>query len=253
MEKNVGQTVGLPPRSGQANGLPHGPKAIILFGPPGSGKGTQAKLLRTCLQIPHISTGDMLREHIEAADELGQQVNAIMRAGLLVSDELVNRLVEERIERPDCAGGFILDGYPRTLAQAEAMAKLLKEKAIPPVVIHLLVDYNKLIGRLAGRRECPVCGTLYNLNSNPPRVAEICDKDGARLIARPDDGASVIRQRLEEYEVQTKPLLEYFFKSHVPCFGVDGSEGTPQIISQQICALVSQAVSQSDGSAAEVA
>src|ERR1700676_1410109 len=173
------------------------PRCIILFGPPGSGKGTQAKLLHTWLQIPHISTGDMLREHIDAGDDLSQQVNAIMRAGLLVSDELVNRLVEARITRPDCANGFILDGYPRTLTQSEAMAKMLKIRAIPPVVIHLQVDYNRLIGRLAGRRECPVCGTLYSLNSNPPKVAGICDKDGARLIARPDDSEGVIRQRLE--------------------------------------------------------
>jgi adenylate kinase len=225
------------------------PRAIVLFGPPGSGKGTQAKLLRTCLQVPHISTGDMLREHIDAGDDLGLQVSAIMRAGLLVSGELVNRLVEERIGRPDGANGFILDGYPRTLAQAEAMAKLLKAKAVQPVVIHLQVDYNKLIGRLAGRRECPVCGTLYSLNSNPPKVAGICDKDGARLIARPDDSEGVIRQRLEEYEVQTKPLLDYFDASGVPCFAVDGSEGTPQTISQRICALVSQ----SGASTADVA
>jgi adenylate kinase len=226
-----------------------GRKAIILFGPPGSGKGTQAKLLSTRVGVPHISTGDMLREHIDAGDELGQQVSAIMHAGMLVSDELVNRLVEARIARPDCANGFILDGYPRTLTQAQAMTKLLKAQAISPVVIHLQVDYNKLIGRLAGRRECPVCGTLYSLNSNPPQVAGICDRDGARLIARQDDGESVIRQRLEEYELQTKPLLEYFDASGLPCFGVDGSDGTPQTIAQRIYALVMTPT----GSAADVA
>jgi adenylate kinase len=226
-----------------------GRKAIILFGPPGSGKGTQAKLLSTCIGVSHISTGDMLREHIEAGDELGQQVSAIMHAGMLVSDELVNRLVEARIARTDCANGFILDGYPRTLTQAQAMAKLLKARSIPPVVIHLQVDYNKLVGRLAGRRECPVCGTLYSLNSNPPKVAGICDRDGAPLMARQDDSESVIRQRLEEYEVQTKPLLECFDASGVPCFGVNGSEGTPQTISQRICALVLTP----SGSAADVA
>lgn len=235
-----------------------GRKAIILFGPPGSGKGTQAKLLSACIAVPHISTGDMLREHIDAGDELGQQVSAIMHAGLLVSDELVNRLVEARIARPDCLSGFILDGYPRTLAQAQTMAKLLKSQVISPVVIHLQVDYNKLIGRLAGRRECPVCGTLYSLNSNPPKMAGICDRDGARLIARQDDSEAVIRQRLEEYEVQTKPLLEYFEGSGVPCFAVNGSDGTPQLISNKICSFIqsgenARVVLNPSGSAADVA
>src|SRR5207253_10072844 len=127
-------------------------KAITLFGPPGSGKGTQAKLLRSCLSIPHISTGDMLREHIEAGDDLGREVRGVMKTGLLVSDELVNSLVAQRISRPDAANGFILDGNPRTLPQAEVMLSMLESVGIPPVVIHLQVDYNKVIARLAGRR-----------------------------------------------------------------------------------------------------
>lgn len=212
-----------------------GRKAIILFGPPGSGKGTQAKLLRSCLGVPHISTGDMLR----SGENLPPRVLEKMHAGILVSDELVNSLVQERIAQPDAANGFILDGYPRTLGQAEALTRMLAERAIPQVVVHLKVDYNNVIERLSGRRECPVCGSLYSLNSNPPKVADICDRDGARLIVREDDSAPVVRKRLEEYERQTKPLLDYFEEAGVPCFSVNGSNGSPEAISGRICSLVS--------------
>lgn len=216
-------------------GLSGGPKAIILFGPPGSGKGTQAKLLRNCMSIPHISTGDMLR----SGENLPERAREKMHAGILVSDSLVNALVEKRIAQPDASNGFILDGYPRTLGQAEVLTGMLAARNVPQVVVHLKVDYNKVIERLAGRRECPVCGTLYSLNSNPPKVADICDRDGARLVVRDDDSASVVRQRLDEYERQTEPLLEYFEKAGVPCFSVNGSDGSPDAISQRICGLVS--------------
>ncbi|MGI8744682.1 MAG: adenylate kinase family protein [Bryobacteraceae bacterium] len=212
-----------------------GRKAIILFGPPGSGKGTQAKLLRACMGVPHISTGDMLR----AGENLPPRVREKMHAGILVSDELVNNLVKERISRRDAAQGFILDGYPRTLVQAEVLTALLSGRQMPQLVVHLKVDYNKIIARLAGRRECPVCGTLYSLNSNPPKVADICDRDGAHLRMRDDDSEPVVRQRLEEYERRTKPLLDYFETAGVPCFSVDGSDGAPEAISQRICGLVS--------------
>ncbi len=219
-----------------------GALAVILFGSPGSGKGTQAKLLKQCMQAPHISTGDMLREHIEAGDELGKQVQAGMLAGMLVSDELVNCLVQHRIDRPDAAKGFILDGYPRTLQQAGAMHRLLVARNVEPVVIHLQVDYNKVIARLSGRRLCPVCGTLYSISSNPPKVAGVCDKDGATLITREDDSEGVIRQRLEEYARQTEPLMNYFRESGVTAFDIDGSEGSPQTISNRICGLISRQV-----------
>ncbi len=217
-----------------------GPLAVVLFGSPGSGKGTQAKLLESCLGTPHISTGDMLRERMEAGDPLGQVVRERLASGLLVSDDLVNRLVEERIGQPDCANGFILDGYPRTLWQAEVMRNLLKARGIAPVVIHLHVDYTKIIERLTGRRVCPVCGTLYSLSSKPPKVDGICDKDGGRLITREDDSEPVIRRRLEEYARLTRPLLEYFEKAGAPTFEVDGSDGTPQAIAARICGLISK-------------
>ena len=212
--------------------------ALILFGPPGSGKGTQAKLLQTCMGVPHISTGDMLRQHIELGDELGRRVKSIIAAGRLVSDELVNELVATRISQPDAAGGVILDGYPRTVQQTEVMRKMLDGRKIAPVVIHLKVDYNKIINRLSGRRVCPVCGTLYSLGSNPPKIEGICDKDGARLVAREDDSEPVVRRRLEEYDVQTKPLVEYFRQHGVPYHEVDGDEGTPQTIANRICGLL---------------
>lgn len=222
----------------ESNGAP---KAIVLFGSPGSGKGTQAKLLKQCMSIPHISTGDMLREHIEVGDTLGQEVRSVMQAGMLVSDELVNRLVEDRMDRPDGLNGFILDGYPRTLGQAKEMANFLDTRHLAPVVIHLQVDYNKVIARMTGRRQCPVCGTLFSLTSNPPKTKGICDNDGTALITREDDSELVIRQRLEEYGRQTKPLVEYFEKSGVPTFGVDGGDGTPQAIVNRICSLISKA------------
>jgi adenylate kinase len=199
------------------------PKALILFGPPGSGKGTQAKLLNSSLDFPHISTGDMLRERIASADPLGRQVRELMQAGYLVPDEVVNQLVEDRISRPDCEAGFILDGYPRTLQQAEVLEASLKRHGYQPVVIHLKVDYTKIIRRIAGRRQCPVCGTLYNLSSNPPQRADICDRDGAGLAIREDDKESVIRERLESYERKTRPVLEFFAASGQDVHEVDGT------------------------------
>jgi adenylate kinase len=215
------------------------PKAVILFGPPGSGKGTQAKLLEKCLHTPKISTGDMLREHIDAGDDLGREVQEVIQAGILVPDDLVNRLVDHRIQREDSATGFILDGYPRTLQQAAVLGKLLEVRGLTPVVIHLKVDYNDIVTRLAGgRRQCPLCGTLYNLSTNPPKVDLICDLDGTGLVARPDDSEDVIRQRLEEYESQTKPLLDFFRRSGYPYHEVDGSKGAPLEIASEICSLV---------------
>ena len=136
------------------------PTAVILFGPPGSGKGTQAKLLRQRLGIPHISTCDMLRERIASGDPLGERVKGLMQAGRLVPDDVANQLVLERLNSLETAGGFILDGYPRTLAQAEVIERRLAQRGFAQVVIHLLVDYTVIIARLTGRRQCPVCGTL---------------------------------------------------------------------------------------------
>lgn len=223
-----------------------GRTALILFGTPGSGKGTQAQRLTQCLHAPHISTGDILRRHIEIGDELGHEVQSVLKAGMLVTDELVNKLVEERIDLGDAQGAIILDGYPRTVPQADAMLKMFERREIAPVVIHLKVDYNRIVERLSGRRICPVCGTLYSTlkgqGSNPPKVEGVCDLvcdlDGARLITREDDSAVVIRRRLEEYDQQTKPLVEYFQGHRIPYHELDGSLGAPDAISERICALV---------------
>ena len=209
--------------------------ALILFGPPGSGKGTQAKLLKSCLGWPHISTGDMLREHVQAGDDLGREVAAVMKSGKLVSDDLANRLVEKRLERPDVANGIILDGYPRTVAQAAAMSKLLEAKGFRPVVVHLKVDYNRIVARLSGRRLCPTCGTLYNLVSNPPRVPGLCDIDGTPLIIREDDREEVIRQRLDAYDRQTVPVVGYIRDSGMPYHEVEATEGAPADIAKRVC------------------
>jgi adenylate kinase len=210
--------------------------AIVLFGAPGSGKGTQARLLREkCLNGPHISTGDMLRQHIELQDSIGRDIEGRMRAGRLAPDELVNQLVEERIRQPDCRNGFILDGYPRTLHQAAVLLGLVAELGVDPCVVHLIVDYDKLVARLSGRRQCPVCGTLYSLSTNPPKAPGVCDLDGAALVTREDDRESVIRERLEQYELQTRPLLEYFQRVGVVLFEIQGAGATPDAITKCIC------------------
>jgi adenylate kinase len=210
--------------------------AVILFGSPGSGKGTQAKLIRqNCVAGPHVSTGDMLRHHIEAGDEIGREVRQLMKSGRLVPDELVNRLVEIRLQGPDCRDGVILDGYPRTLAQAGVLLEMLRLRGMVPVVLHLVVDYEKIVARLSGRRQCPVCGTLYSVSTNPPKVAGMCDLDGAALVTRDDDREDVIRERLQQYELQTRPLLEFFGKAGVRIFEIAGGSADPASISGDIC------------------
>ncbi len=207
---------------------------MILFGSPGSGKGTQSRLLVEWLAIPQISTGDMLREHIRSGDAIGRAIAARMRAGSLVSDELVNQLVFERIHQPDCSRGFILDGYPRTTAQAEQMVRLLTGVGAEPVVIHLIVDYNIIISRMLGRRVCPLCGTLYNAISKPPKIEGKCDLDGSALVVRDDDREDVVRERLEQYEHQTQPLVEYFRTTGERVYEIDASGKNPAAVFRQI-------------------
>lgn len=186
------------------------------------------------LAIPQISTGDMLREHIRSGDAIGRAIAARMRAGSLVSDELVNQLVFERIHQPDCSRGFILDGYPRTTAQAEQMVRLLTGVGAEPVVIHLIVDYNIIISRMLGRRVCPLCGTLYNAISKPPKIEGKCDLDGSALVVRDDDREDVVRERLEQYEHQTQPLVEYFRTTGERVYEIDASGKNPAAVFRQI-------------------
>ena len=214
------------------------PLALVLFGSPGSGKGTQSKLLLRELGIPQISTGDMLREHVRTGNAVGTAVEAKLKAGILVKDEVVNALVEERLAQPDATHGFILDGYPRTRAQAETLCRTLAARGIHEVVIHLVVDYNVIIARLTGRRQCPVCGTLYNEISKPPKVPGVCDLDGAKLVVREDDREEVIRERLEAYEQQTRPLLDYFREKGKRLYEIDASHDTPEQVFRKIETLI---------------
>ena len=211
---------------------------LIMFGAPGSGKGTQAKLLCEALGVPHISTGDMLRERIARKDPLGVKVESILQSGGLVSDEIVNRLVAERIERPDCATGFILDGYPRTVNQAKVLTGV---PGITLLVVYLKVDYNVIVARLAGRRLCPVCGAVYNLSREGQQALKVCKNDGSKLMIREDDREEVVRERLKAYENQTAPVLQYFREAGYPCWEIEGDTvGGPPAIARRIQELVGE-------------
>lgn len=185
------------------------------------------------LGLPHVSTGDMLREHIALGDALGREVREVIKAGNLVPDHLVIRLVEDRLDRPDCEAGVLLDGFPRTLDQARMLVSMAEGRGLRLLVIHLKVDYDVITARLTGRRVCPQCGTLYNIRLKPPIVPGRCDIEGARLIIREDDKEAVIRQRLVAYDAQTMPVLEYF-ASRVRFFEVDGSDRKPDDLSGEI-------------------
>ena len=191
-------------------------------------------MLTACLNVPHVSTGDMLRDRIRSGAETGTAVAATMQSGALVSDQVVNEMVKARLSEPDAAGGFVLDGYPRTLDQARHLTGWLAGWGIPEVVIHLAVDYNVIIARLTGRRQCPRCGTLYNVASHPPRVEGVCDLDGEKLVIRDDDREAVIRGRLDAYDRQTRPVLEFFKASGHRVVEVDASNDPPENVYHKI-------------------
>jgi adenylate kinase len=183
---------------------------IILLGAPGAGKGTQAKQMVERYGIPQISTGDILRDHVARGTELGKQAKAIMESGGLVPDQLLFGVVEERLNRPDCARGFILDGFPRTVPQAQWLDTLFAKTGRAPLVIDISVSYNQLLQRLTGRRSCPTCGRIYNILFQPPTVPNICNVDGGKLLTRKDDTEKVVSERLKNYERDTLPLTEYY-------------------------------------------
>ncbi|MGH9709632.1 MAG: adenylate kinase, partial [Candidatus Acidiferrales bacterium] len=186
-------------------------RAVIFLGPPGAGKGTQAKLVAERFRVPHLSTGDMLRENVSKDTELGHLAKPVLERGDLVPDDLILRMVEDRIARPDAANGFVFDGFPRTLAQAEALNRILERQDFgQPVVIFFRVGDDILMRRLAGRRMCKVCSEIYNIYDHPPKVEGRCDYDGGELIQRDDDRAEVVRERLAAYNRQTKPLVAYY-------------------------------------------
>jgi adenylate kinase len=176
----------------------------------------------------------MLRERADSHDPLGEAASAIMKSGGLVPDEIVNKMVEERIEEPDCVNGFILDGYPRTVNQAKLISGVLKGKRIAPVVVHLKVDYNVIIARLSGRRLCPTCGALYSVSSKTPVVSEVCDYDGSKLMVRDDDRPEVVAERLKAYDRQTSPVLECLREEGFAVCELDGAASSPLVIAKRI-------------------
>jgi adenylate kinase len=192
---------------------------VVLLGPPGAGKGTQAKRIMEHYGIPQISTGDLLREHVARGTDLGRAAKAAMARGELVSDDLVCNMVHDRLKETDCRRGYVLDGFPRTAAQAGWLDALLEteffDKSRPtrawPIVVRLDVDYNKLLLRITGRRSCPTCGRIYNVYFQPPRVDELCDETHAtKLVTRNDDRLEVIQPRLTAYQEQTRPVADYY-------------------------------------------
>jgi len=184
---------------------------IILLGPPGAGKGTQAKRISVQFSIPQISTGDMLREAVKNGTEMGRQAKTYMSQGGLVPDEVVIGIVKDRLQAQDCRNGFILDGFPRTIPQAEALDRATKDlKKEIRVVLSLEVDEKELMERLCGRRTCTGCGAMYHIRFNPPKAKGKCDKCGTALIQRDDDKEETILSRLVNYKKMTEPLLQYY-------------------------------------------
>jgi adenylate kinase len=213
------------------------PLIILLFGPPGCGKGTQGRLIIDWLRdthrrtIPSISTGDMLRAEIAAGTPLGRETQSIIAAGGLVPDDLINAALGIRIRQPDCQGGFMLDGFPRTVEQAEFLdAQLVRSKLPAPAVIHLDVPADVLVGRMVSRRQCSKCGQMYNILSKRPKVVGRCDADGGALVVRKDDQESVIRERLRTYRELTRPVLDHY-PSH-RYFQISGDRSAPYIFEE---------------------
>lgn len=211
---------------------------LILLGPPGSGKGTQANLLQDKFNIPKISTGDILRAAVEDDTELGKRAKKFMDKGELVPDEVVIGLIKERIVEPDCEAGFILDGFPRTIVQAEKLGETLEAMGQDiDSVLDLEVDRGELLVRLTGRRTCKNCGAMFHRTSHPPKVEEICDECGGELYQRPDDNEETIVKRLEVYSKETAPLKE-FYQKQGKLKTIQGRGGMDAIFSQ-LCKMVS--------------
>lgn len=184
---------------------------VILLGPPGSGKGTQANLLQERFSIPKISTGDILRAAVSDGNELGKQAGAYMDQGQLVPDEIVVGLIKNRIQEADCRNGFILDGFPRTIVQAEKLEEMLRSMNQDiDVVVDLEVDHQEVLVRLAGRSTCKQCGAMYHTTSHPPKAVGVCDECGGELYQREDDNEATILKRLTVYDQQTAPLKQYY-------------------------------------------
>ncbi|NMB27269.1 MAG: adenylate kinase [Tissierellia bacterium] len=210
---------------------------LILLGPPGAGKGTQASAIVEEYAIPHISTGDIFRENIKKGTELGKKAKEYMDKGLLVPDELVISIVEDRLQKEDCKEGFLLDGFPRTLNQGEALDKVLSQMGLKlDRVINLDVEKEILIGRAIGRRICKDCGEVYHIKFTPPKEEGICDKCGGKLHQRDDDTVETVERRIEVYHKQTEPLIDYYREKGL-LLDIDGSKDKDSIFEEIAKAL----------------
>ncbi len=202
---------------------------LVLLGPPGAGKGTQAARISSRYGIPHISTGDMFREILKRDDELARKVRRYVEAGDLVPDEIVVEIVKERIHRPDCRRGFILDGFPRTIPQAKALDEILEADGTPiTAALHLWVTEDTAVMRLSRRRVCESCQAVYHLDFNPPKSPGVCDCCGGKLVQREDDREEVVRHRIRVYREQTEPLLGYYREKGV-LREIDGNKPIEQV------------------------
>jgi len=205
-------------------------KVVILFGPPGSGKGTQSKMIAEEMGIPHIATGDIMRQAISEGTELGQKVREFVGRGLLVPDEIVIQIIEERLKKDDSKKGFILDGFPRTVPQAIALDELFEKLGIRDYkIIWLDVPDEEILKRMSGRRTCKSCQSVYNIYFNPPKLEGICDICGGELVIREDDKEEKVRKRLEVFREQTMPIIDYYQKKNRKITKIDGVGKLEQI------------------------
>lgn len=210
---------------------------LILLGPPGAGKGTQASAIVEKYNIPHISTGDIFRANIKEKTELGKQVEEYLNKGLLAPDELVVSIVKDRISKEDCKNGFLLDGFPRTVAQAEALDEELKNMSLTiDKVINIQADKDLLIERIIGRRICRDCGATYHIKFSPTKKEGICDKCGGELYQREDDKLETVEKRIEVYTEQTKPLIDYYAKKGL-LLNVDGTKDKKEVFDDIVKSL----------------
>jgi adenylate kinase len=201
---------------------------LVLLGPPGAGKGTQAALLSNHFHVPHISTGDILRAETSRGTELGARAKECMDRGELVPDELMLGIIRERLKQPDAVSGFLLDGFPRSLAQARGLEEILAGNGIPLSVVSLEVPSEEVVRRLSGRRTCRSCGAMYHLDFEPSRTDGVCDRCGAELYQRADDREDIIEARLEVYRKETEPLLS-FYRERGLLRSVDGTGSSGQV------------------------
>lgn len=210
---------------------------IILLGPPGAGKGTQAKSISEAYHIPHISTGDIFRKNITEKTPLGVEAKGYMDRGQLVPDELTINLVTDRLQNEDCKNGYLLDGFPRTVKQAEALDAFLNKNG-NSIDAALLIDvpFSFILERMTGRRVCSECGASYHVNNNPPKVEGKCDLCGGALIQRKDDSENTVNERLDVYEKQTQPLVEYYKKNNI-LKAIDGTRAIDKVF-EEICSLL---------------